>query len=89
MGGFDVFLLDKKYFKFLNLDEKNPIISLMLISIRENPVILKYKKNKRLYGKSQWTFKKKIIHIFNSFYYYYLKNIFKINNKNNLKFTIH
>jgi dolichol-phosphate mannosyltransferase len=89
LGGFDVFLLDKKYFKFLNFNEKNPIIALMLISIKENPLILKYKKNKRLYGESQWTLKKKIIHIFNSFYYYYLKNIFKINNKNNLKFTIH
>ena len=88
-GGFDVFLLDKKYFKFLNFDEKNPIIALMLISIKKNPIILKYKKNKRLYGKSQWTFRKKIIHILNTIYYYYFKNIFKINNKNNLKFTIY
>jgi glycosyltransferase involved in cell wall biosynthesis len=89
LGGFDIFLLDKKYFKFLNFKEKNPIIALMLISIKKNPIILKYKKNKRLYGKSQWTLRKKIIHVFNSFYYYYLKNIFKVNNKNNLKFTIH
>lgn len=59
-NGFDLFLLDKKYFKKLINSSPETNIPLLIFSLYPKPHKIKYHRKKRPYGKSTWTFEKKL-----------------------------
>jgi dolichol-phosphate mannosyltransferase len=59
-NGFDVFMIKKDLLNNLNLDTINPTISLMIITQGFKYKKILYERRKREFGKSQWTFSKKI-----------------------------
>lgn len=67
-GGFDYFLVDKEiYKKVLGFNERNPFIQGDLLWLGYEPYFLKYKRLKRMIGKSQWNFGKKIKYFVDGF----------------------
>ena len=59
-NGFDIFMINKALLQNINLDTFNPTISLMIISAGFKYKKIFYERKNREYGKSQWTFSKKI-----------------------------
>ena len=66
-GGFDVFLLDKKYLQYVKTSGKNFNIILLSYWLGIKPYVIKYTRQKRVHGKSRWTFRKKIRLMIDSF----------------------
>jgi glycosyltransferase involved in cell wall biosynthesis len=60
LNGFDIFMIKKELLKDLNLETLNPTISYAIMSMGFKHKKIFYSRKKRDYGKSQWTFKKKI-----------------------------
>lgn len=61
LGGFDFCLLDKKIILDVNkINEKNTHILVLIFSLGYPYEIIYYVRKKRINGKSQWTFSKKI-----------------------------
>ena len=65
--GFDMFLLDKKYFNYILNSDYETNIPLLIFSIGINYNLIRSERRLRKYGKSQWTLKKKISLFFNTF----------------------
>lgn len=65
--GFDMFLLDKKYFNFILNSEYETNIPLLVFSIGINYNLIRSERRLRKYGESQWTLNKKISLFFNTF----------------------
>lgn len=60
-GGFDYFLLDKiVYQRLFSLNERNSFIQADILWFGYKPFFIKYRREKRKFGKSQWTFGKKL-----------------------------
>lgn len=60
-GGYDYFLLDRiVYKKLFELDERNNFLQCDILWFGFEPYFIGYKRSKRKFGKSQWTFAKKI-----------------------------
>ena len=78
-GGFDFCLLDKKIISDVNkINEKNCTIFILIFSLGYPYEIIYYTRKKRIHGKSQWTFSKKIklfIDTFVSFSYLPIRGI--------------
>jgi dolichol-phosphate mannosyltransferase len=70
INGFDIFMIKKELLKDLNLETLNPTISYAIMSMGYKPIKIFYSRKKRDYGKSQWTFKKKIDLFWNIFIRY-------------------
>lgn len=61
LGGFDFCLIDKQIMKDINeINEKNTHIFALIFSLGYKYEIIPYTRKKRVAGKSQWTFPKKI-----------------------------
>jgi dolichol-phosphate mannosyltransferase len=58
--GFDIFLLESKYLKQISDASKNTFFHTLVWSIKNNPKTISYERVKRKYGKSGWTFKKRV-----------------------------
>jgi polyisoprenyl-phosphate glycosyltransferase len=67
INGFDIFMIKKELLKDLNLETLNPTITYALMSMGYKYKKIFYSRKKRDYGKSQWTFKKKIDLFWNIF----------------------
>ncbi len=59
-GGFDMFMLDKKALPYLRDSAKDINPSLLSYWLGFTPVVIEYARRKRLYGRSRWTFTKKV-----------------------------
>jgi polyisoprenyl-phosphate glycosyltransferase len=59
-GGFDMFMLDKKALDHMKYSAKDINPSLLSYWLGFKPVIIHYNRRKREYGKSRWTFIKKV-----------------------------
>jgi len=59
-NGFDVFMIKKDLLNNLNLETFNPTISLMIMTQGFKYKKILYERKKRQFGKSQWSFSKKI-----------------------------
>lgn len=66
-GGYDLFLLDKKYFHYLKNRGKNFYLQLYCYWLGVKPKIIYYTRKKREHGKSRWTFRKKMKLLIDSF----------------------
>jgi dolichol-phosphate mannosyltransferase len=58
-GGFDLFLLDRRYLSHIQRSEKNTNILVLGYWLGVPPIVLKYQRKKREHGTSRWTFAKK------------------------------
>lgn len=68
-NGFDVGLLDKKAIEALvSLDEKDSALTMQILWMGFKSTAVKYTRKMREIGKSQWTLKKKIKLVLDSFY---------------------
>ena len=69
INGFDVYLLDRKVVDILkNLDERNSVLTGMILWMGFNTEYVYYTRLARIHGKSRWTFKKKVRMFENSIY---------------------
>ncbi len=59
-GGYDMALMDKAILPYLQKSSKNMFTPLLTYWLGFEPVVLLYKRRKRIYGKSRWNFNKKI-----------------------------
>ena len=59
-NGFDVFMIKKDLLKNINTNLRNPTISLMIATQGYKFKKIDYDRSKREFGKSEWTFKKKM-----------------------------
>jgi glycosyltransferase involved in cell wall biosynthesis len=59
-GGFDLALMDQQFFPYLRDSGKNINLSLFAFWLGFKPEIIEYKRRKRTFGKSKWTFTKKM-----------------------------
>jgi polyisoprenyl-phosphate glycosyltransferase len=59
-GGFDLALMDKQFLPFLQESGKNINPNLFAFWLGFKPEIIDYKRRKRTFGKSRWTFLKKL-----------------------------
>lgn len=59
-GGFDLFLLDRRYLSHIQQSEKNTNLLVLGYWLGVTPRILRYKRRKREHGASRWTFAKKV-----------------------------
>lgn len=59
-NGFDLFLIDKKITKYLNNSDRDLYMPIHLIDLGFSYSIIKYDRQKRYSGKSQWTLKKSL-----------------------------
>lgn len=65
-GGYDLALMDKDMLPYMINSGKNINPALYAFSLGYEPVIIKYKRQKREYGKSRWTFAKKFNYFIDS-----------------------
>lgn len=63
-GGYDLFLADKELLKYFLNGSKGVHPQILAWWLGFKPVIIKYERRKRMYGKSQWSFKKKFAAFF-------------------------
>lgn len=69
INGFDVYLIDKKVANVLkSLDERNSVLTAMLLWMGFRTEYVYYTRLARIHGKSRWTFKKKVRLFENSIY---------------------
>ena len=59
-GGYDMALMDKAILPYLLNSSKNLYTPLLIYWLGFEPVVLPYKRRKRLHGRSRWTFNKKM-----------------------------
>ena len=59
-GGYDLALMDKAMLPYLQKSSKNMYTPLLAYWLGFQPVVLLYKRRKRIYGHSRWTFNKKL-----------------------------
>jgi dolichol-phosphate mannosyltransferase len=59
-GGFDLALMDQQFLPFLRDSAKNINPSLLAFWLGFRPAVIDYKRRKRTFGKSRWTFAKKV-----------------------------
>lgn len=59
-GGYDLALMDKELLPYLQQSSKNLYTPLLAYWLGFKPEILYYHRNKRIHGKSRWTFAKKV-----------------------------
>ena len=78
-GGFDLILFDEKILKeVIEINQKNSHLIYLISSLKYDFVSIPYKRKKRKFGKSKWTFSKKVklfIDTFTSFSYLPLRVI--------------
>lgn len=60
LGGFDVALMDKDLLPFFKTSSKNLFTPILGYWLGYKPEVLHYHREERVYGKSRWTFSKKI-----------------------------
>jgi len=65
-GGFDLALMDKDMLPYMLASGKNINTALFAYSLGYDPVTISYKRQKRQYGKSRWTFAKKFNYFIDS-----------------------
>jgi glycosyltransferase involved in cell wall biosynthesis len=65
-GGFDLFLLDKAFLPHMQSCAKNINPNLYAYSLGTKPEVMTYTRQKRRFGKSRWTFKKKVVFFLDS-----------------------
>ena len=65
-GGFDLALMDKAMLPYMLASGKNINTALFAYSLGFEPVTISYKRQKRKYGKSRWTFAKKFNYFIDS-----------------------
>jgi len=65
-GGFDLALMDKVMLPYMKNSGKNINTAMFAYSLGFTPKIIEYKRQKRLHGKSHWTFAKKINYFIDS-----------------------
>jgi dolichol-phosphate mannosyltransferase len=58
-GGFDLFLLDRRYLPHIQGSERNTNLLVLGYWLGVRPVVIKYQRKKREHGKSRWTLSKK------------------------------
>lgn len=67
-GGFDFILMNRNVLKILNsLDERNRFLQGDILWLGFNVIFIPYKRLKRVVGKSQWTFNKKLKYFIDGF----------------------
>ena len=66
-GGYDLFLIDKKYFGYLKNRGKHFYLQLYCYWLGVKPKVIYYTRRKREHGKSRWTFRKKMKLMVDSF----------------------
>ena len=66
-GGYDLALMDNIFLPYLSQSGKNINIALFIHSLGFAPDIIYYDRQKRLHGKSRWTFTKKFNYFVDSF----------------------
>jgi polyisoprenyl-phosphate glycosyltransferase len=59
-GGFDLALMDQQFFPYLRDSGKNINISFFAYWLGFKPEVIEYKRRKRTFGKSKWTFARKV-----------------------------
>jgi glycosyltransferase involved in cell wall biosynthesis len=59
-GGYDMALMDKQMLPYLQNSSKNMFTPLLAYWLGFQPVVLPYKRRKRLYGRSRWNFSQKL-----------------------------
>ena len=59
-GGFDMMLMDKDILPYMRDSSRNTNPNMYVIWLGFQPKILRYDRQKRRFGKSRWTFRKKI-----------------------------
>lgn len=69
-NGFDIFMISRELLNKVNLKTINPTISLMIISLGLKYKTIFYDRQKRDYGKSEWTLSKKLNFFWNIFIRY-------------------
>lgn len=67
-GGFDLALMDKQLLSYIRDSSKNINTPLLSYWLGFQPVILEYHRRKRIHGKSQWSFAKRIKFFVDSLY---------------------
>lgn len=60
IGGYDLALMDQAFLPFLQNSSKSSFPPILAYWLGYKPEIILYHRNKRLHGKSRWTFRKKI-----------------------------
>lgn len=65
-GGYDLALMDKDMLPYMINSGKNINTALFAYSLGYKPTIIEYKRQKREYGKSRWTFAKKFNYFIDS-----------------------
>jgi len=65
-GGFDLALMDKVMLPYMKNSGKNINTAMFAYSLGFEPKIIEYKRQKRLHGKSRWTFAKKFNYFIDS-----------------------
>jgi dolichol-phosphate mannosyltransferase len=59
-GGYSTFLIDKQILPHLQQSGKNIYINVFAYWLGFQPTVIPYERQKRLHGKSRWTFAKKL-----------------------------
>jgi dolichol-phosphate mannosyltransferase len=59
-GGYDMALMDKEFLPYLQKSSKNMFTPLLAYWLGFEPVVLLYKRRKRIHGQSRWSFSKKL-----------------------------
>jgi len=59
-GGYDMALMDKEILPYLQKSSKNMFTPLLTYWLGFEPVVLFYKRRKRIHGQSRWNFSKKL-----------------------------
>jgi polyisoprenyl-phosphate glycosyltransferase len=59
MGGYDTALMDKRFLPYLKDTSKSTSIFLLAYWLGFKPEVVRYRREKRPFGKSRWTFRKK------------------------------
>lgn len=59
-GGYDMALMDKTILPYLQKSSKNMYTPLLVYWLGFQPEVIAYKRRKRMYGRSRWTFNKKL-----------------------------
>jgi len=59
-GGYDMALMDKEFLPYLQNSSKNSFTPLLAYWLGFEPVVLPYKRLKRMYGRSRWNFSRKL-----------------------------
>jgi glycosyltransferase involved in cell wall biosynthesis len=65
-GGYDLALMDRDMLPYMRNSGKNINPALFAFSLGYEPIVIKYKRQKREFGKSRWTFAKKFNYFIDS-----------------------